>query len=113
MWQIPPTTTDNIEVRDFDRVRQAAMSFRPEAIINATGIVKQRAESAHSIPSIEINALLPHRIAVLCQEIGARARPAPSNLHQELVQWLARDLPSDDATVREELGRWIPEYQPR
>ena len=43
----------------------------------------------------------------------ARARPAPSNLHQELVQWLARDLPSDDATVREELGRWIPEYQPR
>lgn len=64
--------TDNIEIRDFDRVRQATMSFRPEAIINATGIVKQRVESAHSIPSIEINALLPHRVAVLCQEIGAR-----------------------------------------
>jgi dTDP-4-dehydrorhamnose reductase len=63
---------DNIEIRDFDRVRQAAMSFRPGAIINATGIVKQRAESAHSIPSIEINALFPHRIAVLCEEIGAR-----------------------------------------
>jgi FlaA1/EpsC-like NDP-sugar epimerase len=43
----------------------------------------------------------------------ARARPAPSNLHQELVQWLACDLPCDDATVRENLGRWIPEYQPR
>jgi FlaA1/EpsC-like NDP-sugar epimerase len=43
----------------------------------------------------------------------ARARPAPPELHHQLAQWLARDLPSDDATVREELGRWIPEYQPR
>lgn len=43
----------------------------------------------------------------------ARARPAPPDLHQGLNQWLSRDLPSDDATVREELGRWIPEYQPR
>lgn len=63
---------DGIDVRDFDSVRQVVASFRPDAIINATGIVKQRAESAHSIPSIEINSLFPHRVAALCQEIGAR-----------------------------------------
>ena len=61
-----------IDVRNFDSVRRIVAAFRPDAIVNATGIVKQRAESAHSIPSIEINSLFPHRVAVMCQEIGAR-----------------------------------------
>jgi dTDP-4-dehydrorhamnose reductase len=63
---------DHVDVRDFDSVRQAITGFRPDAVINATGIVKQRAEAAHAIPSIEINALFPHRTAALCAETGAR-----------------------------------------
>lgn len=46
--------------------------FRPEAVVNAVGIVKQQSAAKESIPSIEINALLPHRLAELCKATGAR-----------------------------------------
>lgn len=60
------------DVLDFDRVAEVVREFRPEAVINAVGIVKQRAESHDAIPSLEINALLPHRLSLLCGEAGAR-----------------------------------------
>jgi dTDP-4-dehydrorhamnose reductase len=41
-------------------------------VINAAGIVKQRPTAEEAIPSLEINALLPHRLALLCADIGAR-----------------------------------------
>jgi dTDP-4-dehydrorhamnose reductase len=63
---------DRVDVRDFDSVRRSVTACSPDAVINATGIVKQRAEAAEAIPSIEINALLPHRLAALCAEAGAR-----------------------------------------
>ncbi len=46
--------------------------FRPQAVVNAVGIVKQQSAAKESIPSIEINALLPHRLAMLCKAVGAR-----------------------------------------
>lgn len=46
--------------------------FRPETVVNAVGIVKQQSAAKESIPSIEINALFPHRLAVLCKAVGAR-----------------------------------------
>lgn len=68
--------TDNaytgIDIRSLERLVEVMADFRPEAVINAVGIVKQRADAKESIPSLEINALLPHRLAVLCKGIGAR-----------------------------------------
>lgn len=61
-----------IDVRILDRLTEVCAEFRPEAIINAVGIVKQRPTAKESIPSLEVNALLPHRLAVLCKAIGAR-----------------------------------------
>jgi len=46
--------------------------FHPEVVVNAVGIVKQQSAAKESIPSIEINALFPHRLAVLCRAAGAR-----------------------------------------
>lgn len=68
----PTNTADGIDVRNTDSVCRALSWARPEAVINATGIVKQRAEAKDAIPSIEINALFPHRLALLCAESGAR-----------------------------------------
>lgn len=65
-------TIDRVDVCDFDTVHQAITGFRPDAVINATGIVKQRAEAEQAIPSIEINALFPHRMALLCAQTGTR-----------------------------------------
>ena len=46
--------------------------FHPQAVVNAVGIVKQQSAAKESIPSIEINALFPHCLAVLCKAVGAR-----------------------------------------
>lgn len=61
-----------IDIRSLERLVEVMADFRPEAVINAVGIVKQRPDAKESIPSLEINALLPHRLAVLCKGIGAR-----------------------------------------
>lgn len=65
-------TFDGVDVRNTDRLMETFAAFRPDAVINAVGIVKQRAAARESIPSLELNALLPHRLALLCEAVGAR-----------------------------------------
>lgn len=63
---------DSTDVRDFKRVSAVAAEFRPQVVINAVGIVKQRPEAHEHITSIEVNALFPHRLAELCRAGGVR-----------------------------------------
>ena len=63
---------DEIDVRNLERVRHIMVDFHPDAVVNVTGIVKQRNEASQRIPSIEINALVPHKLSALCHEVGAR-----------------------------------------
>lgn len=63
---------DRVDVRGIDRLSQVLGEFRPQAIVNAVGIVKHRADAADAVTSIEINALLPHRLAALCRSSGTR-----------------------------------------
>jgi dTDP-4-dehydrorhamnose reductase len=65
-------TFDSIDVRSLERLTEVMASFRPEAVVNCVGIIKQRASASDSIPSLEINSLLPHRLAVLCKMMRAR-----------------------------------------
>jgi dTDP-4-dehydrorhamnose reductase len=69
---LPPTVHYSVDVRDHQTVHRLLDSVRPDAVINAVGIVKQRVEADHEIASIEINSLLPHRLALYCGAIGAR-----------------------------------------
>lgn len=61
-----------VDARDQTRLEAIVGEWRPDVIVNAVGIVKQRADSYDMIPSLEINALLPHRLAMLCKAVGAR-----------------------------------------
>jgi dTDP-4-dehydrorhamnose reductase len=61
-----------IDARQTEGLLQVIADFRPEAVINAIGIVKQRPEGKEVIPSLEINSLLPHRLALFCRTVGAR-----------------------------------------
>ena len=61
-----------VDVRRWEDLATVAADFAPNAIVNAVGIVKQRPSAHESIPSLEINSLLPHRLAVLCRAAGAR-----------------------------------------
>ena len=61
-----------VDARDQSRLEAIVGEWRPDVLVNAVGIVKQRSDSHDMIPSLEINALLPHRLAVLCKAAGAR-----------------------------------------
>ncbi len=68
----PGTAFYGIDARQMDALLQVIEKFRPEAVVNAIGIVKQRSEAKEVIPSLEINSLLPHRLVLVCRMIGAR-----------------------------------------
>jgi dTDP-4-dehydrorhamnose reductase len=63
---------ERIEVGSMDRLIDVLGEFRPEAVVNAVGIVKQRSTAEESIPSLKINSLFPHRLAALCKAAGMR-----------------------------------------
>jgi dTDP-4-dehydrorhamnose reductase len=61
-----------IDVRRPGSVESVLGAFKPDAVVNAVGIVKQRPETEDALASIEVNALLPHRLALACRSAGAR-----------------------------------------
>ncbi len=62
----------NIDVRIDADLQSMLDDFHPDAVINAVGIVKQLKAATQAIPSITLNALLPHRLDWLCGLSGAR-----------------------------------------
>jgi len=68
----PSNTYPNIDVRNLEQLNAILEDFRPHAVVNAVGIVKQLKEANQHIPCIEINSLFPHRLANMCKNIGAR-----------------------------------------
>lgn len=61
-----------VDLRVPDRLLAVLSDFHPDVIINAVGIVKQRPEGQEHIGNLEINALLPHRLALICKSINAK-----------------------------------------
>jgi dTDP-4-dehydrorhamnose reductase len=61
-----------VDARSLDSLRNIVAACRPEAVVNAVGIVKQRAEASEAVQSLEINSLLPHRLSMICGDAGAR-----------------------------------------
>jgi len=45
---------------------------KPDVVINAIGIIKQLKDAHNARKTIEINALFPHKLAEMCEEVGAR-----------------------------------------
>ena len=69
---LPESTFYGVDALREDHVKDVLRACAPDAVINCVGLVKQRQEAADPIPSIEINALLPHRLYALCRDAGAR-----------------------------------------
>jgi dTDP-4-dehydrorhamnose reductase len=68
----PANAFELVPVTGLERLSEVLGSFRPEVIINAIGIVKQRAAAHDPIESLEVNALFPHRLAHLARLARAR-----------------------------------------
>lgn len=68
----PGNSLDGVDARDWPAVEAALAAAAPEAVVNCIGIVKQRDEAKAAIPSIEVNALFPHRLLAACRAAGSR-----------------------------------------
>lgn len=62
----------NVDVKDLATLEKAVLDTKPDVVINCIGLIKQYDVSKQHVEAIEINALLPHKIAQLCDSIQAR-----------------------------------------
>ena len=61
-----------VDVLEPGRMEDVVRQIRPSFVINCIGVVKQLDEADDPYLAVAINSLLPHRLAGLCAEIGAR-----------------------------------------
>lgn len=73
---LPPELRDQVvcgvDVENSDSLARLFAQTRPDVVINCIGLVKQLAEADDPLAAIPINALLPHRLARLCDVANAR-----------------------------------------
>lgn len=63
---------EGVDVMDLQSLEALISHHRFDAVVNCVGVIKQRDDATVAIPSITINALLPHRLAVLVGSWGGR-----------------------------------------
>ena len=61
-----------LDVLSQDDLLEFFMQYRPDVVINCTGLIKQLSTANDPLAVLPINALLPHRLQKLAQLIGAR-----------------------------------------
>ncbi len=61
-----------VDVMDWPALEGTLSRLEPATLVNCVGIIKQRDAAHDAIPSIAINALLPHRLAELLGRWGGR-----------------------------------------
>lgn len=66
------TLIGSVDVLDNQKLEQIIRNITPDVIINCIGIVKQLKEAYNTYLSVAINSFLPHRLAILCEDIGVR-----------------------------------------
>lgn len=63
---------EEVNVLDLPQLEKRLAAIRPDYLVNCIGIIKQRADAHEAIPSITINALLPHLLASWSRTWGGR-----------------------------------------
>ena len=61
-----------VDAYNNDSITRAVAISQPDIIINCIGLVKQTPLASDPLAAIPINALLPHRLAMICKATGAR-----------------------------------------
>lgn len=61
-----------VDVLDADALAGVLATVRPDAVVNAVGLIKQLGSAKDPLAALPLNALFPHRLARLCALGGAR-----------------------------------------
>ncbi len=62
----------DVDVLDQDALTYVMTDVSPDLVVNCTGVIKQLPEAQDPLATIMMNALLPHKVALLCRGIGSR-----------------------------------------
>jgi len=62
----------NIDIESDDYLKKAFEITQPDVVINCIGIIKQLSDAKDVLKTVPINALLPHRLALLSKNFGSR-----------------------------------------
>ena len=62
----------NIDIESDDCLKKAFEITQPDVVINCIGIIKQLSDAKDVLKTVPINALLPHRLALLSKNFGSR-----------------------------------------
>jgi dTDP-4-dehydrorhamnose reductase len=63
---------ERCDAADFGALERLLLEHKPRVVINCVGIIKQRPTSKLAVPSILLNALLPHWLCQCCRRWGGR-----------------------------------------
>ena len=61
-----------VDVEHYDSLIKVFATIRPDVVINCIGLIKQLSEADDPLQALPINALLPHRLARLCELSNTR-----------------------------------------
>jgi dTDP-4-dehydrorhamnose reductase len=70
--ELHSSVISGVDVENIDSLTHLFATVHPDVVINCVGLVKQLAEADDPLAAIPINAMLPHRLARLCEVAGAR-----------------------------------------
>jgi dTDP-4-dehydrorhamnose reductase len=62
----------DVDALIFDEVTRALASIQPDFVINCIGLIKQNPLVLDPLSSIQLNALLPHRVSLICRAADIR-----------------------------------------
>jgi dTDP-4-dehydrorhamnose reductase len=63
---------EKVDAMDLSALGRTLREIRPGFIVNCVGVIKQREEAKAAVPSLTLNALLPHKLAEYAREWGGR-----------------------------------------
>lgn len=67
-----PRVISGVSAEASESLERAFAAAQPDVVVNCIGIVKQSDLAARATVAIEVNSLLPHRLAAICERSGAR-----------------------------------------
>jgi dTDP-4-dehydrorhamnose reductase len=67
-----PRLLTGVDALEQDALVAVLARLRPDIVINCIGLIKQLADAKDPLTALPINAMLPHRLAHICELAGAR-----------------------------------------
>ncbi len=61
-----------VNIENHDSLIKLFATIKPDIVVNCIGLIKQLDDANNPMQALSINALLPHRLSVICQATGTR-----------------------------------------